>query len=40
MGKADEMEAEAIAHAEARAEDEAARWKAYYAEYPPSPESE
>jgi hypothetical protein len=40
MGRAEEMEAEATAHAEARAADEEARWKAYYAEYPPKPESE
>ena len=40
IGKAEEMEAEVAAHAEARAADEEARWKAYYAEYPPNPESE
>jgi len=40
IGKAEEMEAEVAAHAEARAADEEARWTAYYAEYPPNPESE
>jgi hypothetical protein len=39
IGKAEEMEAHATAHAESRAADEEARWKAYYAEYPPQPEA-
>jgi hypothetical protein len=40
VGKAEEMEAEVTLRAEARAAEEEARWKAYYAEYPPNPESE